>query len=227
MSDIGTTACAILGLIAVKEGSAYELVQRMNSNYRFFWPRAQSHFYAEVKRLVELGLATASDEPSGKRPRTVYRITALGTKAIVAWLARPVEPPTLEFEGLLRIAYADFGTKAQLMRQLASIKENATQTLAVGAQIARDYADGRVELPQRSHVGHLLWQFLWTQHRARADWADWAMDEVRSWSNTRASTSNQKQSMDFFSKASKGIAAKQPAYSSPLKASATARTASR
>jgi len=198
MSSITPTSCAILGLIAVEEGSAYELVQRMQSNYRFFWPRAQSHFYAEVKVLVGAGLATATDEGVGRRPRTVYRITKAGRRAIVDWLDRPAAPPTLECEGLLRIAYADFGSKAQLIGQLEAIGAHAHQVLEVGAQIARDYAAGRVALPKRAHTSHLAWQFLWVQHQAQAQWAKWAIEEVRSWPGTRASRAALGQAGRFF-----------------------------
>jgi DNA-binding PadR family transcriptional regulator len=198
MPSITPTSCAILGLIAVEEGSAYELVQRMQNNYRFFWPRAQSHFYAEVKMLVGSGLATAADERVGRRPRTVYRITQAGRRAIIDWLDRPAAPPTLECEGLLRIAYADFGSKAQLIGQLEGIRAHAHQVLEVGARIARDYAAGRVKLPQRAHTSHLTWHFLWTQHQAQAQWAAWAIEEVRSWSGTRSSRATLEQARRFF-----------------------------
>ena len=198
MPPVTPTSCAILGLIAVEEGSAYELVQRMENNYRFFWPRAQSHFYAEIKMLVGARLATATDERVGRRPRTVYRITRAGRRAIVDWFDRPAAPPTLECEGLLRIAYADFGSKAQLIDQLKAIRAHAHQVLEVGAQIARDYAAGRVALPRRAHTSHLAWHFLWTQHQAQADWAAWAIEEVRSWSGTRSSRATREQARAFF-----------------------------
>src|SRR5215475_4068462 len=98
MRRISTTACAILGLVAVQEGSAYSLAQRMTRNYRFMWPRAQSHFYSEIKRLVKAGLATAQRERVGRRPRSIYRITRKGLGVLSAWLDQPATPPSLEFE---------------------------------------------------------------------------------------------------------------------------------
>jgi PadR family transcriptional regulator AphA len=69
------TSYAILGLLAVKPWTTYELAQQMERALGEFWPRAQSKLYDEPKKLVALGLARASSEKIGKRPRTVYTIT--------------------------------------------------------------------------------------------------------------------------------------------------------
>jgi PadR family transcriptional regulator, regulatory protein AphA len=201
MKPLGTTAYAILGLIAVQEGSAYELVKRMDSNYRFFWPRAQSHFYTEAKPLVARRLAAAANEATGKRPRTVYRITDAGRAALAAWLQTPASPPAAEIEGLLRVAYADFGTKEQLLAQVRAIGEHARAVLDVGDGIARAYAQGAVELPKRAHTAHLLWQFLRLQHEAHVHWAEWAEGEVAAWSSTRPGRAALDQATKFFAEA--------------------------
>jgi PadR family transcriptional regulator, regulatory protein AphA len=203
VKPLGTTACAILGLIAVQEGSAYELVKRMDSNYRFFWPRAQSHFYAEAKALVGAGLATASDEATGQRPRTVYRITEAGRAALSAWLKTPARPPAAEIEGLLRVSYADFGTKEQLLSQVRAIGEHARMVLEVGDSIARAYAQGAVQLPKRAHTAHLVWEFLRLQHEAQAQWAGWAEEEIAAWSSTRPGRAALDQAAEFFAAASR------------------------
>ena len=65
-----TTSYAILGLLAVKPWTTYELAQQMKRAVGQFWPRAESNLYAEPKKLVALGLATASQEKVGNRPRT-------------------------------------------------------------------------------------------------------------------------------------------------------------
>jgi PadR family transcriptional regulator, regulatory protein AphA len=205
MKLINPTGFAILGLIAAQEGSAYELAQRMKSNYRFFWPRAQSHFYSSVKSLVAAGLATASDEARGRRHRTVYRATAHGIEALASWLKSPAKAPTFEFEGLLRVAYADFGDKPALLAQLETIREGARATLAIGVAIARAYDEGRVDLSERAHTAQLLWQFLWALHQAIAEWAEWATSEVEAWPDTTPNPVASAQSTAFFAKAAQFV----------------------
>ncbi len=78
--SLPTTAYAILGLLALREWSAYELTRQLRRSLDWCWPTAESVWYDEPKRLVRLGLATARREQTatGRRARTVYAITGQG-----------------------------------------------------------------------------------------------------------------------------------------------------
>src|SRR5687767_15650538 len=115
--DLGaltTTSYAILGLLAVQPWTTYELAQQMRRALGQFWPRARSKIYEEPKKLVAHGLARASAERVGNRPRTVYEITGEGSHVLRAWLSTPGESPVLEFEQLVQVFLAEHGTKADL-----------------------------------------------------------------------------------------------------------------
>jgi PadR family transcriptional regulator AphA len=45
--ELTTTSYAILGLLAIKPWSTYELAAQMRRNLHYFWPRAESNLYAE------------------------------------------------------------------------------------------------------------------------------------------------------------------------------------
>src|SRR6478735_1005684 len=109
-----TTSFAILGLLAVKSWTTHELVQQVDRSLRRIWPRAQSKLYEEPKKLVVHGYATATDDSVGRRRRTRYTITPKGRRALAAWLRTPGEGPVLECEQLLKIWFADGGTKADI-----------------------------------------------------------------------------------------------------------------
>src|SRR5436309_6533601 len=88
-----TTANAILGLLALrKQWSTWELTQQLRRNMRFFWPRAESQIYEEAKSLVGKGYASTEEVYTGRRRRTLYRITPAGRRALKAWLATPPRP---------------------------------------------------------------------------------------------------------------------------------------
>src|SRR5688572_13685267 len=101
-AGLTTTSYAILGLLAIKPWTAYELTKQMERSLRHFWPRAESRVYEEPKRLARLGLARATAETVGQRPKTRYTITPKGRRALSAWLAEPGGDPQLECEGLLK-----------------------------------------------------------------------------------------------------------------------------
>ena len=113
--SLTTTSYAILGLLAIKPWTTHELVQQVDRSLRRFWPRAQSKLYEEPKKLVAHGYATAVEDPVGRRRRTRYSITAKGRRALAAWLHQPGDGPALEFEQLVKIHFADSGTKADVV----------------------------------------------------------------------------------------------------------------
>jgi DNA-binding PadR family transcriptional regulator len=88
--SISTTSAALLGQLAWREQTPYEMTREVQRNVRYFWPRAAGHVYREVKRLTANGWATAERQRTGQRPRTVYRITEQGRRALEAWLDAPL-----------------------------------------------------------------------------------------------------------------------------------------
>lgn len=65
---------------------------------------------------------------TGVRPRTVYAVTRQGRNALGRWLDEPPAPPTLEFEGMVKVFFADGGTLEQLRATLAEIANTARRS---------------------------------------------------------------------------------------------------
>ena len=82
--SLPTTSYAILGMLALRPWTAYELTQQLRRSLTYCWPKAESVLYDEPKRLVRLGLATAQRQPAGRRTRTAYAITDQGRRALEA-----------------------------------------------------------------------------------------------------------------------------------------------
>jgi DNA-binding PadR family transcriptional regulator len=125
MAELNTTSYALLALLAIRPWTTYELATQMERTLRWYWPRAVSVLYTEPKKLVALGLATATREFTGRRPRTVYAITEAGRGALQGWLDQPGAGPVLEFEALAQIAFADLGTRDQLLRIARAVRSDA------------------------------------------------------------------------------------------------------
>jgi DNA-binding PadR family transcriptional regulator len=153
-----------------------------------FWPRAQSTLYEEPKKLVAHGLATARKERTGKRPRTVYAITAKGRRALAAWLGRPGDEPRVESEAVLKTFFAEHApSKEALLAQLRSVVEWADASHDRGRGIARGYLDESTVFPERMHVISLVFPFIWNYTAAMRKWALWAIERVEGWEDDTAS----------------------------------------
>ncbi len=179
--SLSTTSYAILSLLAVRSWSTYELAQQMDRSLGRIWPRAQSKLYEEPKKLVEQGLARARQEQVGRRPRTVYSITAKGRRAVAAWLSQPGDGPVLESEQLLKIFFAEHGTKQDTQATLAAARAWAEERNQENIAAGRAYEAGEGEFQWRVAQTMLVGAFLTDFYRLVADWADWAAGQVEGW----------------------------------------------
>jgi PadR family transcriptional regulator, regulatory protein AphA len=176
-----TTSYAILGLLAVKSWTTHELVQQVDRSLRRIWPRAQSKLYEEPKKLVARGFARATDDSVGRRRRTRYTITAAGRNALAAWLKEPGDGPILEFEQLLKISFADSGSKADIVANLDATRAWVIDQNAENLATARAYLEGHGAFPERAALNHLAGRFLTDFYVMVANWVTWASQVVDSW----------------------------------------------
>ncbi len=180
-SELTTTSYAILGLLALKPWTTYELAQQMGRALGQFWPRAESKLYEEPKKLVAHGMARASAEQVGRRPRTVYTITAKGRRALAAWVPTPGRGPSIEFEGLVKVFFAEHGSKADLQATIERVRDEVAELAAQGVGISKGYLEGEGPFPERLPWLILSGMFLEEYVEALERWADWAADVVEQW----------------------------------------------
>lgn len=180
-SMLTTTQAAMLGTLAMRPWSTYELARQMTRAVGRMWPRAESKIYEAPKQLVALGLARARTEGNGKRTRTVYSITPKGRRALAAWLQEPGAGPSLEFEQLLKMFFAENGTKADALNTLAATAEWARARCTESLEIGRQYLAGEGPFPDRTAELNLTARFLTDFYVLVGDWAAWASDVVQAW----------------------------------------------
>ena len=176
-----TTSYAVLGLLAIRPWSSYELTQQMDRSLGRVWPRAASKLYEEPKKLVAHGLARSSTEQNGRRTRTVYAITPEGRGALRDWLAEPGGGPALEFEQLLKVFFADSGTKTDVLATLAAAQDWAAARCQESLAIGEQYAGGHGPFPERAAVLALTSRFLTDFYLLVGAWAAWATGIAATW----------------------------------------------
>jgi PadR family transcriptional regulator AphA len=179
--QLTTTSFAILGLLAIRPWTTHELVRQVDHSLRRLWPRAQSKLYEEPKKLVAHGYARASDDPVGRRRRTRYTITGAGRRALAAWVAEPGAGPSLEFEQLVKIHFADAGSKADVLGNLAATREWVLAQNEENLAAARAYRAGEGPFPERAALNQLPGRFLTEFYVTVARWTAWATEVVESW----------------------------------------------
>jgi PadR family transcriptional regulator, regulatory protein AphA len=180
-APLTTTSYAILGLLALKPWTTYELAQQMQRALGHFWPRAESKLYEEPKKLVAHGFARSSSELVGKRPRTVYSITPKGRQALAEWVPTPGNGPVIEFEQLVKVFFAEHGTKEDLLATIASVRGWSDQRFTESVGIPQGYLEGSGPFPERLPWLLLCGQFLTDFLLMVEHWSEWAAEIVESW----------------------------------------------
>ena len=179
--ELSPTSYAILGLLDLRPWTTYELAQQMDRALGLFWPRARSKLYEEPKKLVAHGLAIASSEMVGKRPRTVYTITPEGRRALAEWVPAPGDGPVLEYADLVKVFFAEHGSKDDLLAVIERARAWCEDRARLGVGIARGYLNGEGPFPERLAWIILVGQFLDDFNTLVAGWADWAEGVIAKW----------------------------------------------
>src|SRR5256885_15935211 len=107
MKQLSGTGRFVLGLLALRRRSGYEIKQTIVKTTRFFWNASYGQIYPELRRLADAGLVEGEAAPRGDRARTLYRLTAKGRRRLKGWLAQPDFRVDIRDEGLLKLFFAD------------------------------------------------------------------------------------------------------------------------
>lgn len=207
MAKASATTYGLLGLLAVRSWTGYELTQQLRRSLRFVWPSSQGHLYREQKRLVDLGWAEVEREPAGGRKRNRYTITPEGESALREWLSTAPDEPHFEIEGILRVFYGDQGSVDDLVSSLTTTARSARAMLDEILGFVDEYLEeggplwmlehgiggpgqerlefhGRAMFPERLHVVAVMQDAITRLLTELEAFSVEAANEITAWSST-------------------------------------------
>ena len=175
-----STSYALLGLLSVRTWTTYELAQQVRRSLRWFSPRAERRLYDEPKKLAAAGLVAVEEKYVGKRRSRHYTITDEGRTALASWLSEAPAPRTTDFEGMVKVFFADAGDRDQLLATLGRLEE---ESLARVADL-RDLAGRPTNFPHRRHLQALALNAMLAEEEQVLTWARWSQDQVARWTSS-------------------------------------------
>ena len=104
--ELSATAYVILGMLAWRPMSGYDVKTTVDHSTRFFWAASYGQIYPELRRLAGAGLVEGKAEEEGGRRRTEYSLTPEGREVLRDWLAREPETYEMRDAGLLKLFFA-------------------------------------------------------------------------------------------------------------------------
>ena len=180
-----TSSFAVLALLDLRPWTGYELTHQAQRSLRYAWPKSERLLYSEPKKLVELGFANSHQEESGGRTRNVYTITAEGREALGEWTSTRTQPPRLEIEALLRLLFADHGSREDVLGALDDLESDIGEHHEAIVELMASYLDGGHPFPQRTHLSVLFATFQIEIFKTIERWIEFARDEIDDWPATR------------------------------------------
>lgn len=180
-----TTSYAILGLLDIRDWTAYDLAQQAGRSLAHAWPVSESQLYAEPKRLADEGLITISHTAAGPtRRRQEYAITEAGRQALRDWLAQPPAPPRVQAEVMLRCLFATSGSKDDLVAAVEATRQDTLDSYLSSVEYVEGYLRGDNPFPERLHV-NLPWvELVRDLHMTLLDWTDRTLERLEDWDDT-------------------------------------------
>ncbi|MFI1164348.1 PadR family transcriptional regulator [Streptomyces sp. NPDC020801] len=164
---------ALLGLLADRSASGYDLMKLFDTSLAHVWPATQSQMYGELNRLATAGLVDVSAE--GPRGRKEYTLTELGRAELAGWLAAATPAQPRRSELLLKVFFLDLATGdqarailAERERQAAAEHERLSELrAALGDEQGRLTVNGRIGLEYGLRMSAM-----------ERDWARWAAAQL-------------------------------------------------
>ena len=177
-----TTSFAILGALAVRPASGYDLKKFLEQQIGHFWKISYGQVYPLLKLLAQSKLASVKEQTQkGRPPRYLYKITPLGTEELRSWLhsSLDIESPNLDRDVMLRLFFGRFCEANMRTRQVAQLKAWAE------ARAARHSADEQALKQQYETDPNLpFWLIAASSgtaaNLALADWCDQTLKALKS-----------------------------------------------
>jgi DNA-binding PadR family transcriptional regulator len=160
----------VLALVGEGGASAHELARMVRQGGPLYWTAAESKVYAEPKRLAGLGYLRVRTVPGATRPKSVYRLTAKGRRALRAWLCSPARFPRIQDGAHLRLLAGDQISDAEILASLGGLRDHLEELRA----LVEEMQEGEARLPHKQRnlaLAHSL------AHRMIGAYGDW-VDEV-------------------------------------------------
>lgn len=165
---------ALLGLLAEKPASGWDLTRRFEELLGSVWPAGHPQIYGELGKLEADGLIEIESE--GPRRRKTYRTTESGIREVRRWLTGVDVDHTLRLEPVLRSVFFWLMTPeelaAHLEKEAAFYHDLAARYRALAAAKDRgEYGHS----PQTRSI-RIAAEAGTRINQALGDWSRWAID---------------------------------------------------
>jgi len=105
MKELNPTAASLLGFLARKPLTGWNLAKAVDNSIGYFWNVTRSQIYRELNDLEKSGMVEAGE--AGVRDKKTYTITSAGKQAFKTWIAQEPSKELFRFPLLLSVFFGE------------------------------------------------------------------------------------------------------------------------
>ena len=180
----GKTKYVLLGLIAKKPQSGYDIKKFIDQAVHYFWNESYGQIYPMLKALVAEGLATVdTQEQEGKPDKNIYAITEKGVEVMKEWLLEPAEEAPARYEVLLKLYFGNHIGVNQNIEHLQQFKDEQEKKLDIFKDIENHLIHVCANHPEKIY-SLLTVRFGINECLFRINWCETSIAALKSQSST-------------------------------------------
>lgn len=173
--------CAILGLLARRPRTGYDLAKAMQRPIGYFWTAHHSQVYPELARLEAAGLVRHTVvEGAGPRPTKRYAVTPAGRAALRTWVAGELEEQPVRDLETLKL-WSIWTVEPDVARSLVSqARSRHVERLAAYERELAAIVDepGAHDRRDPLFASRLTLEGGVRHRRAVVEWCDWMLEQL-------------------------------------------------
>lgn len=175
-----TLGYALLGLLARKPRTGYELAQALRIPVGYFWTASHSQIYPELGRLEADSLVHGRVVPGpGPRDTKLYTISAAGRRALASWVVTPAELEQSRSEELLKTYSLWLADPAGAREMISGLRDRHRELLSRYEQIEAEIErDGPLDPATPRFFDYATLRRGLSFERHAIAWCDWLLDAL-------------------------------------------------
>jgi DNA-binding PadR family transcriptional regulator len=183
-----TLGCAILGLLARRQLTGYQISKSMKGTHDYFWTAQHSQIYAELGKLTQDGLVSPTVvEGPGPRETRRYAITPDGLSALREWLAATPAPGVERDEFIIRIWSMWLLEPESVQSMVSSHRAQRRKRLEIYRLVEQEMLrDGAPEPNTPAFAAYAALRAGLSYERHRIAWCDWLLAALSAGAPSRA-----------------------------------------
>ncbi|MFE5320998.1 PadR family transcriptional regulator [Paenibacillus sp. NPDC056579] len=168
---------ALLGLLAKKSSTGYELHQQFKEKLVYFWNVHHTQIYRELNKMEKDELVTSETIQQETHPdKKIYTLTPGGTKDLIHWLMQSSIPSAhIKDEFLVRVAGFPLISADEAIRLLEQVKRREQRHYDMTRKWREAHFPKEGPPPYELIGEYMTSEYGLIYSRSYIEWCDWAI----------------------------------------------------